>query len=139
MAAAYGRLAAAEMRVGAARERVIECLAREAHCLIGVNDLMERMRAHGGRGSQASLYRVLDELHGLGLLHRHVAGDGTAMYEIALPGSRHHHIVDEVSGEIVPFEDHVLEDAIVAAARRQGLRLTGHHVVLRGHRSEARG
>lgn len=113
----------------------MECLARDAQCLVSVQDLMDRLRRDGGRGSQASLYRILDELHGLGLLNRHVLPDGTSRYEVALPGTHHHHFVDEASGSVEPFTDADLEHAIAAAARRLGLRMTGHEVVITGRRA----
>ncbi len=135
LATAHERLAAAGLRTGAARERVMECLARDAQCLVSVQELMDRLRRDGGGGSQASLYRILDELHGLGLLHRHVLPDGTSRYELALPGTRHHHFVDEASGRVEPFTDPDLERAIATAARRLGLRMTGHEVVITGRRA----
>lgn len=129
---AHGRLATAGLRHGAARAGVVEFLAREGQCLLGAQEVWEGMRASGGRASQASVYRVLDELHGLGLLRRIVGQDGTARFEIADPGSHHHHVVDDRTGEVRPFTDPALEDAIAAAAERLGIRLSGHDIVLRG-------
>jgi hypothetical protein len=49
-----------------------------------------------------------------------------AHYEIADPEGHHHHLIDEVTGVVEPFEDPALERAIVAAARRAGIEMTGH-------------
>jgi len=135
LALAHDRVAAAGLRSGAARSRVIELLAREGQCLVGVQEIVDRLRANGSPGSQASVYRVLDELNGLGLVLRARDEHGVARYEIADPQHHHHHFVDDVTGSVEPFEDPHLESAIEDAARRAGITLTGHEIVLRGTRT----
>jgi Fur family ferric uptake transcriptional regulator len=137
LALAHERMGAAGLRSGAARARVVELLAREGQCLMDVQSIVDHLRARGARGSQASVYRVLDELHGLGLVRRSVDEQGIAHYEIADPEGHHHHLIDEVTGVVEPFEDPALERAIAAAARRAGIEMTGHEVVLRGTRRVA--
>jgi Fur family transcriptional regulator, ferric uptake regulator len=125
------RLAGAGLKAGAARTAVVELLAREGQCLLSAQELTDQLRAQGV-GSAASVYRVLDELFELGLLHRLDGRDGIARYEIADPERHHHHIVDERSGEVQPFTDERLEAAIAAVGDRLGMRLTSHEVILRG-------
>jgi Fur family ferric uptake transcriptional regulator len=132
---AHQRVADAGLRSGAARSQVIELLAREGQCLLGAQQIVDRLRATGSAGSQASVYRVLEELHGLGLVHRSIDDQGIARYEIADPeGHHHHHFVDDETGAVEPFEDVALEDAIREAARRRGIALSGHEIVLKGTR-----
>jgi len=130
------RIADAGLRAGAARSAVIELLAREGQCLLSAQEITDRLRA-GQAGSGASVYRVVDELLRLGLLHRLDSRDGVARFEIADPDHHHHHVVDEVTGAVEPFVDDQLERAVVAAAARLGLELTGHDIVLRGRRLAA--
>lgn len=125
------RLVGAGLKAGAARTAVVELLAREGQCLLSAQELTDQLRAQGG-GSAASVYRVLDELFELGLLHRLDGRDGIARYEIADPERHHHHVVDERSGEVQPFTDERLEEAIAAVGDRLGMRLTSHEVILRG-------
>jgi Fur family ferric uptake transcriptional regulator len=125
------RLSGAGLRAGAARTAVVELLAREAQCLLSAQEITQQLRTQGV-GSAASVYRVLDELFELGLLHRLDGRDGIARYEIADPERHHHHIVDERSGEVQPFADERLEEAIAAVGERLGVRLTSHEVILRG-------
>jgi Fur family transcriptional regulator, ferric uptake regulator len=128
--------AGAGFRSGAARTAVIELLAREGQCLLSAQEITDRLRA-GGTGSAATVYRVLDELFELGLLHRLEGRDGTARFEIADPQRHHHHFVDERTGDVEAFSDEALEQAIDAVARRLGVQLSGHDVVLRGARPSA--
>jgi Fur family ferric uptake transcriptional regulator len=118
-------------RAGAARTAVVELLAREGQCLLSAQEIIERLRADGV-GSASSVYRALDELFDLGLLHRLDGRDGIARYEIADPLRHHHHFVDEATGDVRAFTDDALEQAIAAVAERLGVQLTGHDVILRG-------
>jgi Fur family ferric uptake transcriptional regulator len=131
---AQQRASGAGLRSGSARSAVIELLASEGQCLLSAQEITDRLRAQGA-GSAASVYRVIDELFGLGLLHRLDGRDGIARYEIADPDRHHHHFVDEQTGEVQAFSDEALEQAIDAVAGRLGVKLTGHDVVLRGART----
>jgi Fur family ferric uptake transcriptional regulator len=131
---AYRRTARAGLRSGAARTAVIDTLAREGQCLLTAQEITDRVRS-GGSGSTASVYRILEELSDLGLLHRLDGRDGVARYEIADPDSHHHHFVDEKTGNVTAFEDEALEQAINDVADRLGVELSGHDVVLRGRRT----
>jgi Fur family transcriptional regulator, ferric uptake regulator len=130
------RLAGAGLRAGAARTAVVELLAREGQCLLSAQEVTDQLRS-SGVGSAASVYRVLDELFELGLLHRLDGRDGIARYEIADPERHHHHVVDERTGEVRPFTDESLEEAIAAVGERLGMRLTSHEVILRGVRERS--
>jgi Fur family transcriptional regulator, ferric uptake regulator len=127
------RTNSAGLRTGAARQAVVELLAREGQCLLTAQELTDLLRSQGS-GSTTSVYRVLDELFKLGLLHRLDGRDGIARYEIADPEEHHHHFVDETTGSVEAFSDDALEQAIDAVADRLGIDLTGHDVVLRGTR-----
>jgi len=117
-------------RAGAARTAVVELLAREGQCLLSAHEILRRLP----NASASSVYRLLDELLELGLVHRFHGDDGVARYEIADPDGHHHHLIDDVTGSPIPFADHGLELAIEAVAARLGVRLTGHEVVIRGKR-----
>jgi len=131
---AGSRLSGAGRRSGAARTAVVELLAREGQCLISAQEIIDRLRASHA-GSAASVYRTLDELLALGLVHRLEGRDGSARYEIVDPGLRHHHFVDEASGEVQAFTDEGLDRAIAGVAERLGVALSSRDVVLRGRRT----
>ncbi|MGO9488659.1 MAG: Fur family transcriptional regulator [Solirubrobacteraceae bacterium] len=131
---AQQQVARAGLRSGAARTAVIELLAREGQCLLSAQEITARLRPQGV-GSAASVYRVVDELYELALLHRLDGRDGVARFEIADPERHHHHhFVDESTGEVEAFADETLERAIDAVGERLGVELSGHDVLLRGTR-----
>ncbi len=120
----------AGLRTGGGRAAVIGVLADEG-CVLAAQDIVDRLRGQDARGANlATVYRTLDTLRALHLVHRLDAGDGTARYERALPGGEHHHHVLYESGAIEPFHDDELEAAIHALAERLGVELVGHDVVL---------
>lgn len=127
-------LSTAGRRSGAARTAVVELLAREGQCLMSAQEIVDRIdRA----ASPSSVYRTLDELTELGLLHHMTGRDGVTRYEIVDPRRRHHHIVEEPAGTVRPFTDPELDRAIEDAAARLGVQLTDHEVVIRGRRALA--
>ncbi|MBM3665631.1 MAG: transcriptional repressor [Actinobacteria bacterium] len=131
---AYKRFEAQGLRIGPARARTLDVIARDAICLVCVQDLVRAVRQQGSAGSQASVYRVVEHAHRMGLLRRELGPDGAVRYEIALPDEHHHHLVDDDSGETVPFVDDDLERALEQAARRLGVRMTAHEVRIHGVR-----
>ena len=125
---ARAQLARSGHRSGGARDEVIGTLAGRA-CLTSAQDLHDAL---GRRVGLASVYRALDVLTGLGLVHR-VAVDGTARYEPADPtGDHHHHPICDRCGRMSPFADEDLERLVHAVGERLGYAVDGHDIVLRG-------
>jgi Fur family ferric uptake transcriptional regulator len=120
----------AGLRTGGGRAAVIRVLAGEG-CVLAAHDIVDKLRKDGGPGANlATVYRTLDTLRALHLVHRLDPGDGTARYERAAPDGEHHHHVLFADGSIEPFHDDRLEDAIDALAGRLGVELVGHDIVL---------
>src|SRR5436190_10486495 len=102
---ALHRLAEAGYRRGGARLAVVECLAGQS-CAVSALQIEDELRTKGVAAGRASIYRSLEQLEGLGLVHRLEVGTGTASYERAEPdGEHHHHLVCANCGRVVPFED----------------------------------
>lgn len=127
-------LRGAGLRASAGRSAVVELLGRQS-CLLSAQDISDQLRSEGSRGSSATVYRALETLHDLGLVRR-FDSDGVARYEPMDPsGDHHHHIVMDDSGDVVPFEDAELEQAIDGLGERLGIVVTSHDVILRARRS----
>ena len=91
------------------------------------------MRADGQKVGIASVYRVLERLSDLGLVHRVDLGGGVTRFEPALPGGEHHHhLVCDKCGRVEMFDDDRLERALEQVAGARGYELAQHDVVLRG-------
>jgi Fur family ferric uptake transcriptional regulator len=129
---ARGELARTGHRAGGAREQVLALLERQ-HCCLSAQEIHDRLRESGGRAAGlASVYRALEVLTSLRLVHR-LDVDGTACFEPADPtGDHHHHAICELCGKRDVFADAELERLIDGVAARLGYTIGGHDVVLRG-------
>lgn len=130
---AKGRLNEAGFRSGAARRQVIELLERE-DCALTALEIDRRLASVG----RASVYRTLEQLEQLHLVHRvDVGGEGVA-FERNDPGGHHHHMVCERCGNLIPFSDPALERAIEGIGERAEFEITAHDVLLRGRCPDCR-
>lgn len=124
---AIGRLDEAGYRSGASRREVIELLAAEP-CAVTALEIDRRLDSVG----RATVYRTLDQLEQLHLVHRVEIGGDAAGYERVDPEQHHHHLVCEECGLLAPFADNSLEQAIEAIGREAEFDVAAHDVVLRG-------
>lgn len=128
---AQRELARAGHRAGGARDEVLTLLASQSCCL-SAQEIHDRLREGKRAVGLASVYRALDVLTGLKLVHR-LEVDGVACYEPADPsGEHHHHAICDHCGKMDAFEDDELERLIDGLGTRLGYRIGGHDVVLRG-------
>jgi Fur family transcriptional regulator, ferric uptake regulator len=119
-------------RAGAARQRVVDSLAAR-DCCATAQEIADELRGGGRPVGIASVYRALELLDRLGLVHRLDVGDGTARYEAALAGGEHHHhVVCERCGRVEQFTDASLERAITTLSARLDYAIDEHDVTLRG-------
>lgn len=130
---AHERLASTGFRRGGARSAVIELLNAE-ECARSAIEIEDELRAGGRRVGRATVYRVLDELVGLGLVTRIEIGDGLTRYEAVFPdgAEHHHHLVCDGCGKLTPFTDDELERTIRRVARRESFTINDHDVTLHG-------
>lgn len=125
-------LRAAGYKPGRARSAVIRALAEE-HCCLAVQEIHDRVRRSRPSVGIASVYRALETLVELELVHKLELGSGGAQYEPAAPGGdHHHHLVCGECGRVEAFADDRLERAIGNVSAEAAFRIEGHDVVLRG-------
>jgi Fur family transcriptional regulator, ferric uptake regulator len=124
---AIRRLDEAGYRSGAARREVVGLLAAEP-CAVTALEIDRRLDSVG----RATVYRTLDQLEQLHLVHRVEIGGDAAGYERVDPEQHHHHLVCERCGLLAPFADRSLELAIEAVSRAAEFDISAHDVVLRG-------
>ena len=135
---ARAKLEEAGFKRGGARRAVIDALAA-APCAISALDIEEGARARGRRVGRASVYRALEQLAELGLVHKLDLGSATARYERVDPGGdHHHHMVCDECGKVLPFEDPDLEVAVSRVQGSQGFAVREHEIVLHGECDECR-
>lgn len=124
---------AAGLRAGGARQAVVQLLAGQ-DCCLSAHEVRDALAAEPGpTPGMASVYRALDTLAELHLVHKVDLGGQVAKYEPAHPGGdHHHHAVCRECGAVVPIEDDALEAAVHAMADRLAFDVEGHDITLRG-------
>ena len=106
---------------------------------MSAQELFDGLRAEGRSVGIASVYRVLDQLADLRLVHRVDFGHGVTRFEPAHPGGQHHHhLVCGECGKVDTFDDLALERAVRRVAGSHGYELDEHDVILLGSCSECR-
>jgi len=80
-----------------------------------------------------TVYRTIKLLTRLGLATRRKFDDGETRYEPTSEGSHHDHLICLRCGEIVEFEDEVLEAHQNRIARRHGFKIFHHRMELYGY------
>lgn len=119
-------------RTGGARDEVVAYLERQ-DCCLSAQELFDGLRKDGKTVGIASVYRVLEQLSDLGLVHRVALGGSVTRFEPALPdGEHHHHLVCDECGRVEMFDDPALERTLVNVAGTRGYELAQHDVVLHG-------
>ena len=129
---ARAALREAGYRPGGARSAVIDVLAGQ-ECCLAVPEIHDRVKSVRPGVGIASVYRALETLTDLGLVHRLELGGAGAHYEAAAPtGDHHHHLVCGECGKVEAFSDDHLENVIDSVSRAAAFRIDDHDVVLRG-------
>ena len=119
-------------RSSAPRTAIVETLGSHG-CLLTAREIAERLSEKGRDIGVATVYRSLELLAGLGLVHRVETGEGTTRYEPAHPsGEHHHHLICNLCGRVSAFEDPALERSLEKMERRLRFRVESHDVALRG-------
>ena len=131
---AEATLAAAGRKRGGARRALLELLDRTGVRTDRGGDRGRTARARAARPvSRASVYRILDELEGLGLVQRVETGQAMVRYErVCEHEEHHHHLVCDECGVVMPFSDAGLERAIDSLSERVPLAVSEHEIVLHG-------
>lgn len=125
-------LADAGYRRGGARRAVLGLLD-EQRCALSALEIEDILRTRERRVSRASIYRILEELEGVGTVQRVDIGQGLVRYEAARGGKdHHHHLVCKRCGTLRPFSDPELERLIERLSDRVPLDVSDHEVVLHG-------
>jgi Fur family transcriptional regulator, ferric uptake regulator len=126
-------LAAAGRKRGGARRALLELLGRQ-ECALTAPEIEDTLRAQSARAvSRASIYRILDQLEGLGLVQRVETGQAMVRYErVCDHVEHHHHLVCDQCGVVMPFSDPDLERAISSLSERVPLAVSEHEIVLHG-------
>jgi Fur family ferric uptake transcriptional regulator len=121
----------AGLKVTQPRLKILELLgnARDRH--LSAEDIYKMLLANDQDIGLATVYRVLTQFEGAGLVCRHHFEGGQAVFELA--SDKHHdHMVCMRTGKVVEFYDEIIEQRQRELAEKHNFRITEHSLILYG-------
>jgi Fur family ferric uptake transcriptional regulator len=106
-------------------------LENDAHFTI--DELLEKVRSVDSRVGYATVYRTMKMLAEGGMANELHFGDGATRYEIADEDAHHDHLICEQCGQIVEFEEPLIEELQERIAKQHAFVVTHHKHELYGH------
>lgn len=121
----------AGLKVTLPRVKILQILemtdASEQH--MSAEQVYDALRDAGEDVGLATVYRVLTQFESAGLVTRHHFETGHSVFELA-KGEHHDHMVCLDSGDVVEFNDPVIEERQHKIAEEHGYHLEDHSLVL---------
>ena len=95
-------------------------------------DIYKALLKQGEEIGLATVYRVLTQFEGAGLVTRHHFEGGQAIFELNY-GEHHDHLVCVCCGKVVEFVDEVIEQHQDKIAKDNDFTITEHSLIIYGH------
>lgn len=114
------------------RMRVLDIIRQSATRHLSAEDIFKRLVEQGSDVGLATVYRVLSQLEGAGLLLRNTFDGGKAVFEID-EGEHHDHLICLSCGRVDEFSNEAIERLQRDVAEANGYELADHRLALYGH------
>ena len=119
----------AGLKVTLPRRRILEILEGAPARHMSAEDVYKLLLESGEEIGLATVYRVLTQFEGAGLVQRHHFQSGHAVFELAGEG-HHDHMVCRDCGRVEEFYDRVIEERQDALAEAHGFRIADHSLII---------
>ena len=128
-----GNLALKEagLKITSPRLKILSLLQLPQNQHLSAEDLYKKLLEQGDEVGVATVYRVLNQFDDAGIVTRHHFEGGKSVFE--LTNSVHHdHLVCLKCGEVIEFNDDLIEQQQKLIAQKHGIKLTNHSLYLYG-------
>lgn len=122
----------AGLKVTLPRMKILELLENSSNIHQSAEDIYKALLDAGEEIGLATVYRVLTQFEGAGLVNRHHFEGGQAVFELN-HGQHHDHLVCVKCGKVVEFFDETIEDRQKQIAKDNGFTITEHSLILYGY------
>lgn len=131
MAVENQELRKAGLKVTLPRVKILQILetTEDSAQHMSAEDVYRALLEAGEDVGLATVYRVLTQFESAGLVTRHNFETGHSLFELA-KGEHHDHMVVVPSGEVVEFNDPVIERRQREIAEEHGFEIVDHALVL---------
>ena len=111
------------------RLRILEILETSSARHMSAEDVYKALLGSGDDVGLATIYRVLTQFEGAGIVQRHNFDSGHAVFEMT-QNDHHDHMVNVVTGEVIEFNCDEIERLQKEIVDRAGFVLEDHSLVL---------
>ncbi|MBT8066115.1 MAG: ferric iron uptake transcriptional regulator [Gammaproteobacteria bacterium] len=119
----------AGLKVTLPRLKILEILEQAKQRHLSAEDIYKDLLKAGEDIGLATVYRVLTQFEGAGLVTRHNFEGGHSVFELD-DGDHHDHMVCVETGDVVEFVNEEIERLQHAIAEEYGFELLDHSLVL---------
>ncbi len=119
----------AGLKVTLPRVKILSILEDDQAGHLSAEDVYKALIEAGEDVGLATVYRVLTQFEGAGLVTRHNFDGGHSVFELA-KGEHHDHMVEVDSGKVVEFSNEQIERLQHEIAEEHGYELVDHSLVL---------
>ena len=119
----------AGLKVTLPRLKILEILEDSKLRHMSAEDIYKYLLEEGEDIGLATVYRVLTQFEGAGLVSRHNFEGGHSIFELD-DGQHHDHMVCVETGDVVEFVNDEIEKLQHEIAAQKGYELVGHNLVL---------
>ena len=117
------------LKVTLPRVKILQILESSEQRHLSAEDVYKALMEVGEDVGLATVYRVLTQFEGAGLVVRHNFDGGHSVFELAR-GDHHDHMVCMTTGDVIEFHDEDIERLQVEIAAKNGYEIVGHSLVL---------
>lgn len=129
------QLRAAGLKVTLPRIKILKILEDSEERHLTAEDIYKTLIETGDDVGLATVYRVLTQFEGVGLVTRHNFEGGRSVFEMD-DGSSHDHIVCSSCGKVKEFSDEKILERMQIVSKELGFTISDHRLVLYGLCSE---
>jgi len=122
---------AAGLKVTLPRMKILDMLENSGKRHLSAEDMYKALLEEGEEIGLATVYRVLTQFEGAGLVNRHHFEGGNSVFELS-QGEHHDHILCVKCGRIDEFHDEVIEQRQRDIAEETGYEMTDHSLYIYG-------
>ena len=119
----------AGLKVTLPRLKILEILENNTQRHLSAEDIYRELLDAGEDIGLATVYRVLTQFEGAGLVTRHNFEGGSSVFELD-EGEHHDHMVCVETGDVIEFVNDEIEQLQHEIAEKHGYELIDHNLVL---------
>ena len=119
----------AGLKVTSPRLKILEVLESSEERHLSAENIYRALIDNGHEFGLATVYRVLAQFEGAGLVDRHNFEGGVSVFELA-DRSHHDHMVCLETGKVIEFVEDRIEQLQAEIADRHGYTIEDHSLVL---------